>query len=179
VDASSFLAECDGMDDLAERGMGLSDEDDRSIVDLLVDQVEFADVIVLNKVDVTAAEDLERCEAIVRRLNPEARLLRTEHGRVALDEVLDTGRFDLERAAGSPGWLQVLRGEEQPETDEYGITSFVYCARRPFHPREGIVAELDACLLTDAELALGDRAWQGLPDPFPEWLPFGAEAHAH
>jgi G3E family GTPase len=135
VDASTFLDECDGVDDLTERGLGLSDEDDRAIVDLLVEQVEFADVLVLNKTDlVEDPEDLQRLDAVLATLNPRARRVRAEHGRVPLDEVVGTGRFSLEAAAQAPGWLRTLRGEEQPETEEYGITSFAYRARRPFHP---------------------------------------------
>lgn len=134
VDASTFLDECDGHDDLAQRGLGLSDEDDRAIVDLLVEQVEFADVIVLNKADLVDATTLARIEAVLRTLNPEARVLRAVRGEVDPREVVGTGRFDLERAAAAPGWLKVLRGEEQPETEEYGIGSFVYRAERPFHP---------------------------------------------
>ncbi len=134
VDASTFLAECDGMDVLTDRGLGLSDEDERSIVDLLVDQVEFADTIILNKTDLVDADVLERTEALVRALNPSAVLLRAERGQVPLREVLNTGRFDMERASAAPGWLATLRGEEIPETEEYGVRSFVYRADRPFHP---------------------------------------------
>lgn len=134
VDASTFLAECDGTDDLTERGLGLSNEDDRSIVDLLVEQVEFADVVVINKVDLAPADDVERIEALVGALNPRARILRATRSEVPLREVLETGRFDLEVAAQSPGWLATMRGEETPESEEYGIGSFAYRARRPFHP---------------------------------------------
>lgn len=135
IDASTFLAECDGVDDLTSRGLGLSDEDERAIVDLLVEQVEFADVLVLNKVDLVAGEeDLLRLESVARTLNPRARILRAEHGRVPLQEIVGTGRFSFEAAAQAPGWLQTLRGEELPETEEYGIGTFVYRARRPFHP---------------------------------------------
>ncbi|MFT4036026.1 MAG: zinc metallochaperone GTPase ZigA [Patulibacter sp.] len=134
IDASTFLEECDGIDELAERGIGLSDEDDRSIVDLLVDQVEFADTIIVNKTDLVDAETIERIEAITRTLNPRATLVRATRSEVPLDQVLDTGRFDFEAAAQAPGWLATLRGEEIPETDEYGISHFVYRADRPFHP---------------------------------------------
>lgn len=134
VDASTFLLECDGTDDLTERGLGLSDEDDRSIVDLLVEQVEFADVVIVNKVDLAPADDVERIEALVGALNPRARVIRATRSEVPLREVLETGRFDLEVAAQSPGWLATMRGEETPESEEYGIGSFAYRARRPFHP---------------------------------------------
>lgn len=260
VDASTFLDECDGIDNLAARGLGLSDEDERAIVDLLVEQVEFADVLVLNKCDlVEDPAELDRLEAVVRSLNAGARIVRAEHGRVPTQEIVGTGRFSLERAEASTGWLAVLRGEESTETEEYGIGSFVYRARRPFHParlwarangpfdgllrakgffwlatrpavagewaqagrmltlnpagawwaavppsvwppagpgrdvierawaepfgdcrqelvfigsdldEDAIRAGLDACLLTDDELALGEHGWATLPDPFPAW----------
>jgi G3E family GTPase len=134
VDASTFLDECDSVEDLNARGLGLSEEDDRALVDLLVEQVEFADVLVVNKSDLVDRETLTRVVAVVRSLNPRAQILPATHGRVPLGNVLDTGLFDFARAAEAPGWLSVLRGEEQPETEEYGITSFVYRARRPFDP---------------------------------------------
>jgi G3E family GTPase len=134
VDASTFLAACDGVEDLRERGLALADEDDRALVDLLVEQVEFADVVVVNKCDLVAEEEVERTEAIVRLLNRRARIVRATDARVPVEQVLDTGLFDFERAADAPGWLATLRGEEQPETEEYGIASFAYRARRPFHP---------------------------------------------
>jgi len=134
IDASTFLDECDSVDELHERGIGLDDEDDRSIVDLLVDQVEFCDVAVLNKADLVDAGTLDRVEAIVRSLNPGTRIVRATNAQVPLGLLLDTGLFDLDRAEQAAGWLAVARGEEQPETEEYGISSFVFRARRPFHP---------------------------------------------
>jgi len=259
VDAATFLAACDQVDDLASRGLGLSDEDDRAIVDLLVEQVEFSDVVLLNKIDLAPADEVDRAEAVVRTLNPRAHVLHVERGRVPVGEIVGAHRFDFEAAAQAPGWLATLRGEELPETEEYGISTFVYAARRPFHPerlwaranaewpgvlrakgffwlasrpvvaaewsqagrvltlqaagawwaavpkaqwpidpefrlsiderwvppygdcRQELVfigdamdetalrADLDACLLTDAELALGEEGWKGLPDPFPAW----------
>ncbi|WP_354698489.1 GTP-binding protein [Paraconexibacter sp. AEG42_29] len=134
VDCATFLDGCDCVEDLNERGLGLSDEDDRALVDLLVEQVEFADVVVLNKCDLAGPEDVARTEAVIRALNPRARLVRATRGAVPLAEVLDTGRFDPAAAADAPGWLATLRGDEQPETLEYGIASFAFTARRPFHP---------------------------------------------
>lgn len=134
VDAPTFLEECDSVDDLNERGIGLGPDDERAIVDLLVDQVEFCDVAVINKCDLVEEETVERIEATIRALNTEARIVRSVGGRVPLTEILDTGSFDLERAEQAAGWLAVARGDEQPETEEYGISSFCFEARVPFHP---------------------------------------------
>ena len=260
VDAVNFLRDYTSAEELRDRGMGATDDDDRSLVDLLTEQVEFADVLVLNKTDLVPFEAVNQLEAILRKLNPSARLLRAQYGRVPLAEVLHTGRFDFELAALSAEWLKEARGTHVPETEEYGISSFVYRARRPFHPerllallesetfdnvlrskgffwlatrhniagiwsqagqvittegggtwwaatprseypdapellaeiemnmqgefgdrrqelviigvdldREHLSAALDACLLTDAEMALGVRGWRRLPDPFPRW----------
>ena len=149
VDASTFLDECDGVEELRDRSIGLDDGDERAIVDLLVDQVEFADVIVINKIDLVDDETVGRVEAVVRALNPQAHLIRAWRGAVALDAILDTALFDLERAATAPGWMATLRGEELPETEEYGISSFVYRRRRPFHParlREAMHASWEGVL---------------------------------
>ncbi len=135
VDAQNFLKDYEEGLDLRDKNLALGEEDDRTIVDLLVDQVEFSNVIVLNKTDLVAAGDLARLEEVLHRLNPEARILRASFGKVPLGEMLNTGLFDFEKAAQAPGWLKELRGEHIPETEEYGITSFVYRARRPFHPQ--------------------------------------------
>ncbi len=260
VDAYNFSQDFFSPDELRDRDLAAGDEDERTVVDLLVDQVEFADVLVINKADLVEAEELERLEALLRKLNPEAWIIRTSFGQVPLAAILNTGRFDFERAAQSPGWLKELRGEHVPETEEYGIRSFVYRERRPFHPqrfwelineewpgvlrskglfwlatrmelngvwsqagracrvepggrwwaampedavpddpaeeallanlwhpdwgdrRQEIVligqdmdeadlrARLDACLLTDAELALGPAGWAAFDDPFGDWV---------
>lgn len=136
VDASSFLAQYETSDRLRDRGLEASKSDERSVVDLLIDQVELADVIVLNKIDLAKSEaELGRLEAVLRHLNPGAELVRAERGEVPLASVLDTGRFDLERARNSAGWIRELEGEHIPETLEYGISSFVYRAHAPFDPR--------------------------------------------
>ncbi|NJM91195.1 MAG: GTP-binding protein [Myxococcales bacterium] len=134
VDAANFLREYGSSDDLRARGIALGPQDERAIVDLLVDQVEFANVLVISKIDLVAASDLERLEGILHHLNPEAQLVRAQHGHVPIDAVLGTGRFDGDKAATYAGWAKELAGIHTPETEEYGIGSFVYRARRPFHP---------------------------------------------
>ncbi|WP_398308814.1 zinc metallochaperone GTPase ZigA [Zoogloea sp.] len=134
VDAFNFLRDYGSTDYLADRGESLGEEDQRTVVNLLVDQVEFCDVIILNKTDLLDAAELERLDGLLKNLNPRADIVRARFGQVPLERILDTGRFDFAAAAEAPGWLAELRGEHAPETEEYGITSFVYRARRPFHP---------------------------------------------
>jgi len=259
VDAFNFLKDYASADSIRERGESLGAEDDRTVVDLLIDQIEFCDVIVVNKADLVTPDELARLFSILQALNPRARIQLAQFGRVPLDQVLDTGLFDFKQASTAPGWLKELRGEHVPETEEYGIASFVYRARRPFHPqrfwnlihsewpgvvrskgwfwlasrpdfagswsqaggacrhgaagmwwsavdkthwpeepehRSGIEREcegdwgdrrqelvligmgmdeaalhaaLDACLLSDEEMALGPTGWSRFPDPFPQW----------
>jgi G3E family GTPase len=260
VDAGAFFNDFLSLDLLSDRNMGVSAHDERSIVDLLVDQIEFANVIIINKVDRVTAVELARLEAALTHLNPRAKFVHATWGNVELDHIINTGLFDFEEAAQAPGWMQVLRGEEQPETEEYGIGSFVYQAHRPFHPQRlwdylnddwgmvlrskglfwlasrhdqvgvwsqagglgrtepgglwwasvpqnewpddleermevlkvwqepwgdrrqelvvigidldkgTICGNLDACLLTDEELAAGPAEWRNYPDPFGDWL---------
>jgi G3E family GTPase len=266
VDSFNFPRDFFSTDDLRDRNLSAGEEDERSVVDLLIDQVEFADVLVLNKVDLVDPDAVDHLEALLRKLNPDARIVRTSFGRVPLHEILNTRRFDFERAAQAPGWLKELRGEHTPETEEYGISSFVYRARRPFHPQrfwdlihdawpgvlrsKGLIwlatrmqvsgiwsqagsacrvepgalwwaalpederpddpdlgaqlaqvwhsrwgdrrqelvligqdmdevalrARLDACLLTDAEMALGPEGWAQFEDPFGEWTVWEPES---
>lgn len=259
VDAKNLLRELHTLDMLQDRAMGMSTDDERTIANLLVDQIEFADVLVLNKTDLVSADELSRVDALLRRMNRRARLMRTQFGSVPLPEILNTGLFDFEQASTFAEWLS---GEmHTPETEEYGVSSFVYRARRPFHPerlmnmlesdvldgiirskgfvwlatrhkmvgvwsqagevislddggewwadtpddeypddpalvaeikgqfqgeyddrrqelvvigidldRAAITAALDACLLTDAEMAPGWRAWRRFDDPFLAWV---------
>jgi G3E family GTPase len=259
VDAKNILRELETLDTLQDREMGMSEDDERTIADLLVDQIEFADVLVLNKTDLVSTSELGRVEALLKRMNPRAKLIRARFGDAPLSEVLHTGRFDFAQASTFEEWLS---GEAHtPETEEYGVSSFVYRARRPFHPvrlmdvlesealngvirskgfvwlatrhnaagvwsqagevisfdsggewwadtpddeypddpalaaeikhhfegeygdrrqeiviigigmdREAITSALDACLLTDAEMALGWRAWRRFDDPFMAWV---------
>ncbi|AZF29466.1 zinc metallochaperone GTPase ZigA [Pseudomonas sp. R2-60-08W] len=261
VDGVNFLLDYQAAESLASRGETLGEEDERSITDLLIEQIEFADVILVSKIDLISSHEREELMAILERLNAQAQIIAMVMGQVPLNKILNTGRFDFERAAQAPGWLQELRGEHVPETDEYGIASTAYRARRPFHPqrffdfidrpwvngkllrskgffwlaskhqdagswsqagglmrhgfagrwwrfvpksqwsqdaesvaaimdnwqpstgdcRQELVfigqnidfaqmrAELDQCLLTDEEMALGIEAWRQLADPFGPW----------
>ncbi|MFJ3192317.1 GTP-binding protein [Streptomyces griseoviridis] len=134
VDAAHFLPELERGDELAARGLAPFEDDDRTVSDLLVDQVEFADVVVLNKLDLVDARTADRLRAALARLNPVARTVTATHGRVELRHVLGTGLFDLERAQQAPGWVRELNGEHVPETEEYGISSTVFRSVLPFHP---------------------------------------------
>ena len=135
VDAFNLLDELEASDDLLDRDLALGEDDDRSIGDLLMDQLEFANVIVINKADLVDEPTLQKLEALIARINPEADLLRASHGQVPLERLLNTRRFDFKKAAEAPGWLKEARGEHTPETDTYGIGSFVFRARLPFHPQ--------------------------------------------
>ncbi|MUL76938.1 GTP-binding protein [Mycolicibacterium sp. CBMA 226] len=134
IDACTFLPELARGEALAERNLAVADGDGRNIADLLVDQVEFADVILINKTDLVSAKTVATVEAVVRRLNPNARIERTERGIVPLATVLDTGLFDPELAAEAPGWDEEIANGHTPETEEYGIGSMTFRADRPFHP---------------------------------------------
>ncbi|MBM4002053.1 MAG: GTP-binding protein [Planctomycetes bacterium] len=135
VDAANFLDEFGSDDALLDRGLELNESDERNIVNLLTDQVEFADVLVLNKIDLISDEQSQALEHILHLINPQAKIIRARFGRVPLDQVLNTGRFDIDRASAILGWMEQPRGQETSETDEYGIGSFIFRARRPFHPQ--------------------------------------------
>jgi G3E family GTPase len=261
VDGMNFLQDYQAAESLASRGETLGEDDERSITDLLIEQVEFADVILISKIDLISSSERMELMAILQRLNAQAEIIPMVMGQVPLSKILDTGRFDFERASQAPGWLKELRGEHTPETRAYGIASTAYRARRPFHPQrffdlvngdwvngrllrskgffwlaskhqdagswsqagglmrhgfagrwwrfvpkahwpqdqedtraimqnwtsqtgdcrqelvfigqnmdfERLTAELDDCLLTDTEMALGSEGWRLLPDPFGDW----------
>lgn len=262
VDGVNFLRDLHEAESLESRGESLGADDERSVTDLLIDQVEFADVILVSKIDLISSAERAELLAMLGRLNPQAEVLPMVMGQVELAKILDTGRFDFERAAQAPGWLAELRGAHVAETEEYGIASTAWRARRPLHPqrfhdflhrewdngrllrskgwfwlasrpaeagswsqagglmrygyagrwwhatpreqwpvdaesraailahwdeasgdrRQELVfigqhidfarlhAELDACLLDEVELALGEDAWRTLEDPFDPWL---------
>lgn len=134
VDGKNFLRDFKESDLLKDRKLELSEADERTVTDLLIDQIEFCDVIILNKIDLLNLKEVEDLKAILKKLNPRAVLVESERGRVNLDRILNTGLFNFEEAARAPGWLKELRGEHTPETEEYGVSSFVFRARLPFHP---------------------------------------------
>ncbi|WP_250507089.1 GTP-binding protein [Caballeronia sp. GAFFF3] len=139
IDAASFLRDYASADSLAERGLlpeGHDDEDDRTVVETLIEQIEFCDVIVINKIDLASADEIEKVARILRGLNPRALQVRAQSGDVPIGDVLNTGRFDFDATASAPGWLAILNGEHPSadEPDAFGVGHFVYRARRPFHP---------------------------------------------
>jgi G3E family GTPase len=150
VDAANLLADYASADFLADRGETSGDGDNRTIVDLLVEQIEFADIVVLNKIGTASEDQRDAARKIISGLNPDARIIETDFGKVALKDVLGTNSFDIDRAETHPLWYKELHGfkDHVPETEEYGIRSFVYRERRPFHP-----GKLQAFL---------DRTWPGV-----------------
>ncbi|CAM3032664.1 zinc metallochaperone GTPase ZigA [Pseudoalteromonas distincta] len=136
VDAVNFLNDYEQANDLQDTGESLGEDDERSVADLLVDQVEFADVILISKTDLITNDELNRLTAILNTLNTQAKIIPISNGNININEVLNTGLFNFERAQQAPGWLKEMRGEHIPETEEYGISSFNYTARRPFDPEK-------------------------------------------
>lgn len=260
VDAYHFLHEIMKGDFLRDRNLGVDSTDRRSISNLLLEQVEFANVIIVNKTDLVSDAEYKRLKTTLRELNANAKILRTQYGKLPLKEVLNTGLFNFDDASTAPGWLQTLNGERPSEADEYGVSSFVYQRRKPFHPQRlysalqsfplGIIRskgffwlatrmtlagewsqagtlttlrpigqwwaasygnrfpndaetrafilkkwvepfgdrrqeivfiginidqkeierKLDACLLTNEEMKLGEDSWQHFPDPIAKWV---------
>ena len=262
VDAVNFWDDYEASATLKEKGEHLGEDDERNVVDLLVDQVEFADVILISKTDLADKKSVEELIAVLKTLNTSAQIIPIEHGRIGLDKVLNTQRFDFEKAQQAPGWLQAMQGEHVPETEEYRIGTFSYVERKPFHPekffqfirnihsygklirskgffwlasrpefagqwsqagriarhgfggmfwksvpvdnwpkdkiylesikrnwvepygdmrqelvfigqdldKQQIINDLNQCLLSDQELALGEEVWKTFTDPFPVWV---------
>jgi G3E family GTPase len=136
VDAVNFIKDYDEAKYLAETGESLGEEDERTVADLLIDQVEFADVILISKTDLIDNDALKRLEAILKSLNTTAKIIPISKGQIAIEEVMGTQLFNFDKAQRAPGWLKEMRGEHIPESEEYGIGSFSYSARRPFYPEK-------------------------------------------
>lgn len=136
VDAANLLKDYASSDFLRDRGESLGAEDERTLVDLLVEQIEFADVVVLNKISTASRDERDLARKVIRSLNPDARIEEADFGKVPLDAILDTKLFDFNKAHEHPLWYKELHGfaAHTPETEEYGVRSFVYRARRPFDP---------------------------------------------
>lgn len=138
VDTLNLLKDYSSFDFLKDRGESLGDEDERTLVDLLVDQIEFADIVVLNKYADAGNENQDAARKIVTSLNPDAHIIEADYGSVPPKKIFDTGLFDFEAAHRHPLWVKELYGfdDHKPETEEYGVTSFVYRAKTPFHPQK-------------------------------------------
>ena len=134
VDAANFESDFGSPETLMDRGQQVGTDDDRTIVDLLVDQIEFADVVILNKIDAVNDATKTKITSAIKAINSRAELVESSYGNINLNEILNTNRFDIESAEQMPDWLKIIEGEPIPETEEYGIHHFVYRARRPFHP---------------------------------------------
>ncbi|MGW4889584.1 GTP-binding protein [Streptomyces murinus] len=185
VDAANFLLELESGDELTERGLDQYEDDERTISDLLIDQIEFADVIVLNKLDLVDKESSDRLRATLARLNPAARIVPATRGRVTVTDTLGTRLFDLERAQQAPGWVMELNGDHVPETEEYGVSSVARFEPSAAHEAgapagqelvfigtrlrtDTLTTALADCLLADGESASPD-------DPFPAWDTYGID----
>jgi G3E family GTPase len=134
VDASTILTEFQSTDSLRDRGEHVAEEDVRTIAHLLVDQIEFADVVLINKTDLVDERTLRDVNKLIRSMNPKCITIESSYANIPLECVLNTGRFDLDEAESSTAWKEELNAEHVPETEEYGISSVTFQSRRPFHP---------------------------------------------
>jgi G3E family GTPase len=134
VDGFNFYKDYMEAVDLKDKQLEISPEDERTITDLLISQIEFADILIMNKMDLVTDEEKSRLTGILKKLNPNAKIIESKKSVIDVSEILNTNRFNFETAMNTPGWMQELRGHETKETEEYGISSFVYRERRPFHP---------------------------------------------
>lgn len=134
VDAFNFMKDFSSSQFLKDRDLTDIEGDERTIVNLITDQIEFANVILLNKTDLVSQSEVKNLKDIINKLNPKAQVIKTEYSRVYINEVVGTGRFDFEEAESSAGWIQELENEHTPETEEFGIGSFVFRSKKPFHP---------------------------------------------
>ncbi|MBG9588941.1 GTP-binding protein [Cytobacillus firmus] len=134
VDANRFWYDYASGETLLDRKQGTGESDVREVADLLIDQIEFANVVVLNKLDVVDSESADELKAVLVKLNPDAKIIKAVNSEVELNEILNTGLFDFEKVSQGAGWIKELNEEHTPETEEYGISSFVYRRKRPFHP---------------------------------------------
>ena len=134
VDAFNFMKDFSSSQFLKDRDLTDIEGDERTIVNLITDQIEFANVILLNKTDLVSQSEVKNLKDIINKLNPKAQVIKTEYSRVDINEVVGTGSFDFEEAENSAGWIQELENEHTPETEEFGIGSFVFRSKKPFHP---------------------------------------------
>lgn len=134
VDGNRFWEDFSSGENLLDRKHGTDENDTREVIDLLIDQIEFANVLLLNKTDLLNEEDIDELYGVLRKLNPDAKILKTAFSKVPVSEILNTKSFDFEEASQSAGWIKELNEEHTPETEEYGISSFVYRRQKPFHP---------------------------------------------
>lgn len=134
VDALNFSKDFGSAETVFSKGMNEDEEDQRSIVNLLTDQIEFANVILLNKTDLVSKDQAGELKSILQKLNPKAKIIYSDHGKIAPELILNTGLYDIEELKGTDAWQEELLKEHTPETEEYGISSFVFRDKRPFHP---------------------------------------------
>ncbi len=134
VDCYNFFRDFSSMDTIVDREMTDDFQDERTIVNLLTDQIEFANIILLNKTDLVSSQALNTIEATLHKLNPDAKIIRTQFGKIEPQMIMGTGLYDFDKVQQSAGWIQELNNEHKPETEEYGISSFVFRCQRPFHP---------------------------------------------